>query len=112
MNPTGPANAAVGDMGDPARVPQTEVPEEILEEEKKLARFSKTAEYKRLQSFMEDRIKFYQGFLPNGTPVKEANENSLGEAVVNWKVANIVISEFQGVLDAYERAKETVKNVQ
>lgn len=110
MKPTGPTHAVVGDLDEPTKPPITQVPEEILAEEKKLAEYSQTAEYKRLKTFLEDRRSFYQNFLPNGQPIKEASEKSLGEAVINWKVANAIIAELNNILDSYEQARQAVND--
>lgn len=104
---TGPKNAVVGELDLPTNIPETYVPEEMLDEEKKMAKYSQTAEFKRLKEFLEARIQFYQRFLPNGTPVKEANM-SQEELAASWKTADIVITEFKNILDEYQRAQEIV----
>lgn len=106
---SGAQNAVMGDQDEPTRLPVTEVPEEVLTEEKKMAQYSKSAEYKRLEEFMKARIEFYRNFLPDGRSIKEIHLQDW-ELAQGWKVANIVISEFQGVIDAYSRAQEAVKN--
>ena len=105
----GPQNAVMGDSDEPTNLPVTEVPEEVLTEEKKMAKYAQSDEYKRLAEFMGARIKFYQDFMPNGRSIKEVSLQDW-ELAQSWKVANIVISEFQGVLDAYDRAQEAVKD--
>lgn len=102
---TGPVNAPLGDLDEPTKLPETQVPEEALVEEKKLARYSQTAEYRRLKEFLEDRVKFYQTYLPNGDPV-ESKEPS----VANWIAANVIIKELTNILSEYERAREVVKD--
>ena len=101
-----------GIIGDsyPTELPVTNVPEQDLTEEKKMAKFSKTAEFKRLKSHIEQRIAYYQAFLPNGKPVLE-NQN-VAELGQNWLVANALITELQAIIDAYELAKEAVKNAE
>lgn len=100
-----------GIIGDayPTEIPVTEVPEQDLSQERKMAKFSKTAEFKRLKSHIEERIAYYQAFLPSGKSVLESNPTELGQ---NWIVANAIITEFQAVIDAYELANEAVKNAQ
>lgn len=115
---TGPSNAVMGDLDDPTIIPETSVPEEELTEEKKLAKYSKTAEFKRLKDYMEQRIEFYQRYLPNGSLVEGDPKD--GRAVsfnlpqedlnVYWRVACLLIREFQNVLLSYENAAETVKD--
>lgn len=101
-----------GIIGDayPTELPVTEVPEQDLTEEKKMAKFSKTAEFKRLKTHMEERIAYYQTFLPSGKSVLEAEDVvKLGQ---NWLVAQAIVTELQAIIDAYELANETVKNAQ
>ena len=101
-----------GIIGDayPTELPVTNVPEQDLTEEKKMAKFSKTAEFKRLKTHMEERIAYYQTFLPSGKSVLEAEDVAkLGQ---NWLVAQAIVTELQAIIDAYELANETVKNAQ
>ena len=128
MNQTGPAHGIQGDLDEPTRLPETIVPEQDLTEEKNLAKYSQTKEFKRLKQFMEDRIKFYQHFMPDGTRVegdpKELvvderklvnikvmipNNVSPEMMIVHWKAACIIIKEFENVLDTYARAQEIIK---
>jgi hypothetical protein len=105
---SGAQNGVMGDADEPTSLPVTEVPEEVVTEEKKMAQYSTSAEYKRLEDFMKARIQFYQNFMPDGRSVKDINLQDW-ELAQGWKVANIVITEFQGVIDAYERAREAVE---
>lgn len=104
---SGPANAVVGELDEPTNIPQSVIPEDQLTEEKKLAKYSKTAEFERLRQYMESRIQFYQTFLPDGRSLT-AMEGTDSEIARNWKVANIVISELQAILNDYQRAEEIV----
>lgn len=113
---SGPSNAVVGDFDEPTQVPETQVPEEVLSEEVKLAKYSKTAEFKRLKEFMEARIQFFQRYLPNGTPVQgsptaEGLSVTLpnGDLTAHWIAACLVIKEFENILMEYERAADAVK---
>lgn len=113
----GAQNAIIGDVGD---MPVTQVPEQVLNEEKNLARFSRSKEFKKLKDYLETRIVFFQKYLPNGASINggtDARGNPLphmGEAdlVAHWKVANLVIGEFKALLDVYENANEVVKNAE
>ncbi len=101
-----------GIIGDayPTELPVTNVPEQDLTEEKKMAKFSKTAEFKRLKAHIEQRMDFYRAFLPNGQAVLEAdNVTELGQ---KWLVANAIVTELQSIIDAYEMANEAVKNAE
>jgi hypothetical protein len=102
-------NGIVGDSFG-TDLPTTQVDNNSLLEEQKMARFSKTTEYKRLKEHLEERISFYQSYLPSGDAITlKQDTNQLGQ---NWLVANAIIAEFQAVLLAYENAKEVVKNAQ
>lgn len=103
---TGPINAVVGDLDEPTKLPETEVPEEALLEEMKLAKYSQTAEFKRLKEFLENRVKFFQRYLPDGTPVDSAKDLD----IAHWVAANVIIRELTNILSEYERAREVVKD--
>lgn len=104
---SGPANAVVGDQDEPTAIPQSVVSDEILVEEKKMAKYSKTKEFQRLREFLEDRIKFFQDYLPDGRSIKDV-QGTAEIIALNWKVANCIITEFQNVLESYDRAAEVV----
>lgn len=106
----GPANGIVGDsMG--TDLPHAVLPEQGLQEERAMARFSKTKEFKRLKTHLEDRIAFFEKTLPTGVaPESVVKTNAqLGE---DWRVANLVIAELKGIINAYEIAKEVVSGQQ
>lgn len=113
----GPANAIVGDNDSVTNLPQTQVPEAALTEEKKMAKYSQSAEFKRLKEFMEARIKFYQRFLPNGERVEGDPKDprspigmpTKGAELSDWKAACVIINEFENILREYSQAQETVK---
>jgi hypothetical protein len=102
-------NGIVGDSFG-TDLPVTQVDNKSLLEEQKMARFSKSTEFKRLKEHLEERITFYQSYLPSGEAITQQTDvTKLGQ---NWIVANAIIAEFQAVLMAYENAKEVVKNAQ
>lgn len=103
----GPQNAVVGDSS-PIDLPETQVAEDELAREKQMAKFSKSKEYQILKEHLLQRIEFFKTRYPNGDPI--AGEKDLTKLTQNWIVANLVIGEFQAVLDAYENANEAVKN--
>lgn len=106
----GPQNGIIGDvMG--TDLPQAVLPQDGLQEERAMARFSKTKEFKRLKAHLEDRIEFFKSTLPTGVaPETVVKTNAqLGE---DWKVANLVIAELNGIIQAYEIAKEVVSGKQ
>jgi hypothetical protein len=101
----GPANIIIGD-NQPTELPQMVVSDEDLQEERLMAKFSRTSEFKRLKAHLEDRIAFYQTYLPDGRQLSDVDRMELGS---KWMVANTIIAEFKGIIDAYERANEIVK---
>lgn len=101
-----PENTIIGDNFG-TDLPKTQVDETLLNNEKKLARYSKTKEYQALKQYLEDRIEFYKTFLPNGDDVRfEASP----EAGIKWTIANNIINEFRTIINRYEQAREIVKN--
>jgi hypothetical protein len=102
----GPQNAIIGDDYS-TDIPVTQVDEKELNLEKKAARFSKSAEFKRIEDHMNARIEFYQRYMPSGQPITTAQPT--GE---DWRVANTVIKELQGVIDYYKTAAEMVKEAE
>jgi hypothetical protein len=108
-------NGVVGDQDLPTNIPASQVPEEALTEEKKMAQYSQSAEFKRLSDFMKNRIKFYQRYLPSGERV-EGNAVQvgmpegvpMGDLAAYWTAACIVIKEFENVLSEYDLAREAV----
>jgi hypothetical protein len=97
----GPQNALVNQS--PIELPQTQVQEEDLIAEKNAAKFSKTKEYKVLKEYLESRINYYQTQLPDGRSITDAKPQ-------DWIVANLVIAEFNAVLNAYEQARQAVED--
>lgn len=99
-------------------LPETRVEEEQLVNEKNMARFSKSKEFKALKEYMEARIDFFQQYLPDGNSINGGLDATgkqvehLDDATIAsyWRAANLVIGEFRRVLDEYERASEVVKN--
>lgn len=83
-------------------LPLTQVDTQVLDEEKKMARFSKTDEFKRLKEHLDERITFYQTFLPDGRPL---NSDVKAE---NWVIANAIIGELKAIIMAYEQANQVV----
>lgn len=102
-----------GIIGDSMGIdlPQATLPQEGLQEERAMARFSKTKEFKRLKAHLEDRIAYFQTQLPGGIPLEDIAKTNeqFGE---DWRVANLVIAELKGIISAYEIAKEVVNEQQ
>jgi hypothetical protein len=108
MDQTGPQNVPMGDISDISTLPSTQLPPELLLEEKQLARFSKTREFKKLKDYLEGRITFFQNNFPDGTPI--AKETDHQKIVDYWRATNIVVGEFKALLDVYENANQVVKD--
>jgi hypothetical protein len=100
-----PSNGIIGDA-DSFDLPDTKVDQDLLDDEKKMARFSKTSEFKRIKEYAESRIQYYQDFLPNGEDVTTA------VTPTDWALANSVIREFRMLLRAYENANEVLKDAE
>lgn len=113
---SGAQNAIVGDSDLPTNLPETTLPDNVLAEERKLAKYSRTAEFKRLKEFMEARVQFYQRYLPNGTRVQGDPKDTTGitiempksDMTAYWVAACVIINEFENILAEYERAAEVV----
>ncbi len=103
---TGPQNAIPGDEFG-VELPTTRIDELALVNERNMAKFSKTKEFKVLKDYMENRIEFFQKYLPDGRPLTTENVKPDG---TDWMVANLVIGEFKSVLNAYAEASEAVRN--
>lgn len=99
----GPNNGLVGDsMG--IDLPAMQPDDNLLVEEKKMAKYSKTAEFKRIQQHCEERIAFYQKYLPNGAEVAL----EVRPTPEDWAVANRVIGELKLLINMYEVATDAV----
>jgi hypothetical protein len=100
-----PDNGLIGDSYG-TDLPQMQVDTETLVEEKKMAKFSRTAEFKRIQEHCEARIRFYQQCLPNGAEIGL----EVRPTAEDWSVANRVIGEFKLLMNMYETAASVVKD--
>lgn len=85
------------------------IPAEQLADEKLMAKYSKSKEFKRLKEHMQSRIEFYQQYLPDGRLLTEVDEVDRANY---WVIANIVIKEFNLVIDSYSQIAEAVKNAE
>lgn len=105
----GAANAVMGDEGTNfgMDIPVTQPAQAQLDGEKRMAKFSKTKEYKVLKDYMLARIDFYQKYLPDGRALTDTDKETRESM---WIAANAIIGEFKSVMAAYEQAEVTVKN--
>lgn len=115
MAKTGAQNAITDDTFG-MEVPTTQVEELSLVNERNMAKFSKTKEFKVLKEYLENRVEFFQKYLPDGRPLTVENLELEPPSIsnqgrsVDWIIANLVIGEFKSVLQAYEDASEAVKS--
>lgn len=105
MNPN---NAIIGDSTG-VELPVSQVEDDQLVEEKKMARYSKTAEFKRIQEYCEERIEFFQRYMPSGVAITDIPK---AERDAYWVAANVIINEFKLLTNIYENAAEAVKDAQ
>lgn len=108
MQPNQPSNGLIGDA-QPIQLPQMpeDQQQEALLELRKKAKYSRSKEFAELRENMEARIKFYQSFLPGGTPIVHIEEKERGKY---WAVADLVIAELQQVIDGYQNAESLLKD--
>ena len=102
----GPVHGITGDMDEPTQLPETKVAEENLAEERQMAGYARTEEYKRIKDFLQLRIKFFQRYFPTGTPVENLTE---AERSAYWQAAAIIIKEYQQVIDDYDSIRRRIK---
>lgn len=70
-----------------------------------MAQYSKTKEFKRIQTHCQERIEFYQKYLPNGAEVAL----DVRPTAEDWSVANRVIGELKLLMNMYEVATQAVE---
>ena len=104
----GPQNGLVG-QDSFTEVPQTQVPDEALEQVRNLARYSQTREFQNLKEYLEQRIDFFKAYQPNGDDIRNVKDwDGLRH---NWIIANTIIAEFKTVLSVYEQANNAVREM-
>lgn len=99
-----PNNILLGDSTG-VDLPQMQVNEQTLVEEKKMAQYSKTDEFARIQKHCQERVDFYQKYLPNGAEVAL----DVRPTPEDWAVANRVIGELKLLMNMYDVAAEVVE---
>lgn len=104
---SGPQNAVMGDDSFGTELPQTVVPEEALNTETNMAKFSQSKEYQVLKAHIDSRIEYYQSFLPGNIAPEGVTDNERGKY---WAIANILIGEFRAITSSYEQAASIVKD--
>lgn len=104
-----PQNGLMGDLDSSIDLPQINLPEDQLIEERRAAKFSRTAEFARLKEDLLNKVRYYQTFLPDGRIVGQTGVD-LADLGANWVIASTIIAEFQGIIARYEMANEVVKD--
>lgn len=100
-----PSNGIIGDSNLGIDLPEITLDEKDLKVEKEMANFSKSSEFKRIQKHCEERIKFYQTYLPNGAEIGL----DVAPSPEDWRVANRVIGELNLLINMYQTAVEAVE---
>lgn len=93
------------DEGLSQALPEVDVDNEALALEKRMAKFAKSAEFKLLKDHLNNRIEFYQSFLPDGREVSKTIPTP-----EQWTIANGIIGEMQAIIYSFEQAAEVVKD--
>ena len=101
----GPKHAILGDITG-VDLPQMAPNAQDLSEEKNMARYSKSKEFKRIKEWCEGRIAFYQNFYPDGREISDKLPSP-----EEWVIANTVIKELTALMNGYVLAEEIVKEV-
>jgi len=81
--------------------------ESFLDEERKMAKYTRTKEFKRIKDWADERIAFYQKYLPSGEPINEKTATR-----ENWIIANTIIAEFNSLLFGYDTAVQAIKEAE
>jgi hypothetical protein len=100
-----PNNAIIGDNTG-VELPQMQPDEDTLVDEKRMAKYSKSDEFQRIQDYFKERIAFYQKYLPDGRPIITVPSNELDD---KWVLANTVIGEFEAVINMFAVANDAVE---
>lgn len=101
-----PDNILLGDATG-TDLPQKPVDETALNEVKTKAKYSRSKEYKELKAKADERIIFYQRFLPGNIPPEMVTD---AERAKYWAIANIVIAELQQLFGEYGAAEQILKD--
>lgn len=97
-------NGIIGDITG-ADLPEMVIDEKELTDEKKMARYSKTAEFKRIQEWCQLKIAQHQSYLPGNIPITAISDEERGKY---WAVADMVITDLTELMNMYEIAAEVV----
>lgn len=110
----GPANGIIGsDAGYGLDLPETQPDEADISQERAMARFSKTAEFKALKATIEQRITYFKRYMPSSRHDDLAFRDMPNEER-GWRAlaADVIIEELTNIISAYEMANEVVRDDQ
>lgn len=102
----GPQNGLLGDAQG-IDLPQMQVDKNFLTEEKKMAKYSRSAEFKRIEQWCAEKIAYHQSFLPGNVPISQISEEERGKY---WAVADLVITDLTELMNIFDNANEAVKD--
>lgn len=85
--------------------PSPEVAAELAELAR-MAKFARSADFKTLKAHLEQRIDFYQKYMPNGQSVLNV---PTAEAGAMWQAANCIVGELSAIISSYENAAGQLK---
>lgn len=100
----------IGDQDFGTELPMMQVDETEMAVEKNMAKFSRTKEFKALREHLEQRISYYQMFLPDGKIVGTGVAGTKIPTPEEWTIANVIISEFKAIIATYESASQAVRD--
>jgi hypothetical protein len=103
---TGAQNAVLGDQDLPLELPQSSADADGRAEERQMAKYSESEEYRRIKDHLQDRIKFFQKYFPGGQPVKVL---PVAEREAYWVAACVITDELQSIINDYDQIREGVK---
>lgn len=97
----------IGDQDFGTELPQMQVDEDQLTEEKSMAKYAKSGEFQRIREHFNERIAFYQAYLPDGRTM-QLSGLSMDELGRQWLAANTIVGELKFIMAQYDNAKETL----
>jgi len=90
-------------------LPKTQISEELLTEEKNLAKYSKSKEFKEIREYWENRKTFFMSYTPSGSEIRFQVPND--DIAQMWVLANNMINEINAFLSRYDNAVDVMEQV-
>lgn len=100
-----PQNSLIGDSFG-TDLPEMKTDDTGKKELANKAKYSRSKEYKELKEKADQRIAFYQKFLPSGQLVGTASREEMAR---KWELANLIIAEFEQLFSEHEGAEQLFK---